>query len=215
MTGPHPLVAAALAAAAVAIALPPTRPRRLRRAMGGPGPRRAPGAQRRAARPARGGGWRRPAAEPPPVPVPVPLVLDLVASVLEAGAPPAGALATVASCLESAGDPLGAVLAAGQSAPSPVPVGAGPAARRRGRVGPDRALQSLFEALHLAAVTGLGPAALVRAAAEQERRRRAAAQALAARRLAVFVVLPMALCLLPAFVLLAIVPVVLDLLSGL
>jgi tight adherence protein B len=51
------------------------------------------------------------------------------------------------------------------------------------------------------------------AAAAQERRRDVAAARVAAARLAVQVVLPTGLCLLPAFVLLAVVPLVLGLLG--
>jgi hypothetical protein len=141
--------------------------------------------------------------------VPVPLVLDLVAAVLEAGAPPAIAVGTVAGCLELAGDPgaaaLRAILAPG--AGTQPGAGSSPVA--------DPGLSALSEALQLAAATGVAPTSLVRAAARRERRRRAAAQAIAARRLAVTIVLPMAACLLPAFMLLTIVPVVLDLLQAL
>jgi pilus assembly protein TadC len=51
------------------------------------------------------------------------------------------------------------------------------------------------------------------AAADQERRREGAAARVAAARLGVQVVLPTGLCLLPAFVLLAVVPLVLALLG--
>ena len=53
----------------------------------------------------------------------------------------------------------------------------------------------------------------LRAAAEDQRRERASAQAVAVRRLAVLLVLPTGLCLLPAFLLLGVVPLVIDLLT--
>jgi tight adherence protein B len=54
----------------------------------------------------------------------------------------------------------------------------------------------------------------VRRAAEQERRRQISAQLKAIRRLEVMLVIPGGLCLLPAFVLLGIVPLVLQLIFG-
>jgi hypothetical protein len=81
-------------------------------------------------------------------------------------------------------------------------------AGRPGAFGP------LAEALELATRTGLGPVALVQAAAVEARRRRAAQSQVAARRLGTLVVLPTGLCLLPAFVLLTVAPLVLDLVLG-
>jgi len=72
----------------------------------------------------------------------------------------------------------------------------------------------LLDAMDLARSTGLGPVSMVRAAADEQRRRHAAAQVLAARRLAVLVVLPAGVCLLPAFMLLTVMPLVLELLAG-
>jgi tight adherence protein B len=66
----------------------------------------------------------------------------------------------------------------------------------------------------MAVSAGLPPAALVRRAAVEERRRAAAVRQRAVRRLEVLMVLPVGLCLLPAFVLLGIVPVIVDLLTG-
>jgi hypothetical protein len=78
----------------------------------------------------------------------------------------------------------------------------------------DRGLEVLDEVVRMAAVAGLPPAALVRRAAVEERRRMASTRQRATRRLEVLLTLPIGLCLLPAFVLLGIVPVVVDLLSG-
>jgi tight adherence protein B len=71
----------------------------------------------------------------------------------------------------------------------------------------------LATTLDLSVSTGSGPVALLRDAAADERRRVAARQIQQARRLAVFVLLPTGLCLLPAFMLLTVVPLVLDLLA--
>ena len=69
-------------------------------------------------------------------------------------------------------------------------------------------------ALTLAARSGLPPTALLRRVAEEERRRLASAQLKAIRRLEVLLVIPAGLCLLPAFVLLGIVPLVIRLIAG-
>jgi hypothetical protein len=71
----------------------------------------------------------------------------------------------------------------------------------------------LDETLLLARDAGLSPGPLLASAAEDERRRVALAQRLAAARLGVRVVLPTGLCLLPAFVLLSVVPLVAALLG--
>jgi hypothetical protein len=125
-------------------------------------------------------------------PVPVPVVIDLVAAVVEAGVPPGAAIRLVARCLTEVGDPGGAVLLAGGAAAA--------------------TWRPLFAALELAESCGLGPASLLRSAAGDQRRHRTEALAVAARRLAVLVVLPTTLCLLPAFLALTVVPLVLALL---
>lgn len=78
----------------------------------------------------------------------------------------------------------------------------------------DSTTAALTEALTLAARSGLPPSALIRRAATEERRRQAAARAKAIQRLEVLLVIPGAVCLLPAFVLLGIVPLVIRLVSG-
>jgi hypothetical protein len=137
----------------------------------------------------RSGGWSGGRSWGQPVPAPV--VIDLIASAVDAGLPPSRAVSLVARCLAQAGDPAAEALA-GRDPTHPV-------------WGP------LRTALDLAARTGLGPSGLLRAAAAEQRRGRARAQALAARRLAVLVLLPTALCLLPAFVVVTVVPLVVDL----
>jgi tight adherence protein B len=72
---------------------------------------------------------------------------------------------------------------------------------------------ALAEALLLARESGVAAAPLLTAAAAAQRRRHAAEARVAAARLGVRVVLPTGLCLLPAFVLLAVVPLVLALLG--
>jgi hypothetical protein len=127
---------------------------------------------------------------PGPGPAPVPVVTDLVAAALLTGLPPAAAVEAVASALENVGDPAAESL------------------RRN-----DSGFTPLTEALALAPASGLGPVPLVQAAAARSRRRRAAAQQVAARRVGTLVVLPTGVCLLPAFVLLTVAPLVVDLVS--
>jgi hypothetical protein len=74
-------------------------------------------------------------------------------------------------------------------------------------------VRALDEALLLARESGVAVAPLLCATAEEERRRQAGQARAAAARLGVRVVLPTGLCLLPAFVLLAIVPLVMALLG--
>ncbi len=72
----------------------------------------------------------------------------------------------------------------------------------------------LVEVLRLAQDTGLAPSGLVRGEAMRARERERFVLARRARRLEVLLVLPTGLCLLPAFVLLGVVPVVLSLFAG-
>jgi tight adherence protein B len=146
----------------------------------------------------------RPArAREPRTPMPASLVLDLVAAALDAGAPPSVAVRAVGEALAEAGDPAVEILTGAEREP--------PATDDAGR---SETVGTVRGALLLARTAGVAPASLVRSAAEHERRRRSAAQAVAARRLGVFAVVPLALCLLPAFLVLTIVPVVVDLFRG-
>jgi tight adherence protein B len=153
---------------------------------------------------------------PVPVPVPVPVVIDLVAAVVEAGAPPGGAIDLVSRCLMDSGDPGGWELRSATAVATPAAAagGAGAGAQVDASGEPDASWRPLFAALELAESCGLGPVGLLRSAAGEQRRGRAEALAVAARRLAVLVVLPTTLCLLPAFVVLTVVPLVLDLLPA-
>lgn len=139
--------------------------------------------------------------------VPGALVLDLVAAVLGAGAPVPAALRLVAASLQDYDAVPAADLARlarrhELTLPDPLP---GPA--------PPWAV-ALDRTLLLARDAGVPPAALLLATAAEERRRQAARRRLAAARLGVRVVLPTGLCLLPAFVLLTVVPMVIALLGG-
>jgi hypothetical protein len=78
----------------------------------------------------------------------------------------------------------------------------------------DELMAVLEEELLMAVRSGLPPADLLRRAAAEARRRRAAEQRRAVHRLEVLLVIPAGICLLPAFVLLGIVPIVLDLVHG-
>lgn len=134
------------------------------------------------------------------------LLLDLVAGPLSAGAPPAHALQAVADALEEdpLADPLrrsGFALAAGVSARSAL--GALP-----------EPLAPLREAVLVGEGTGADLVGLLRSSARDARRGRAREAEAAAARLAVRLVLPTGIALLPAFVLLGIVPTVASLLGG-
>ena len=153
-------------------------------------------------------------------PMPGPLVLELVAAVVEGGAPPHTALAVVGAALAEAGDPrapdlLDAAVRVGRPVPAR-PAADRPVAGRpvAGRPGGEALVPAVEEALFLAARSGLPPTALVRRAAVEERRRQLSAQLRAIRRLEVLLVIPAGICLLPAFVLLGIVPLVIDLITG-
>jgi tight adherence protein B len=198
----------------------------------GPAPpslRRRAGVRRVAgpvAAPARSGGAR---AGAPPL-TSVPMMLDLVATALAGGAAPPRAVAVVAECLERAGDPTAADLrglalrmAAGPGAGRGTTPAGGRAGQGVGAVpgvaprAPTRgllAVEALAAALEMSIATGAGPVELIRSAAEDRRRRAHADEVRAAHRLAVMVLLPSGLCLLPAFVLLTVVPLVIDLVLG-
>jgi hypothetical protein len=203
---------------------------RLRRALSEAAPAAATPKRRR----------RRRRGSPAPSPIPSPLLLELLAALLESGAPPPTALRHLAAALAKTGDsraePLEALaldLEQGittdaldletAAPPAPAPIDAALSSIRRllGRASPpsagdaaDPALSVLREAVRMAALAGLPPAALTRRAASEERRRLGAARRRAIRRLEVILVLPVGLCLLPAFVLLGVIPVVIDLFTG-
>jgi len=125
-----------------------------------------------------------PPGRPQAAVVPSAVIADLVVALLEAGLPVSVALQTLRHHLHEAG------------------------------LAEPEGLAPIVEALELAADTGLAPGSLVRATASEQRRSEVAAHNVAAHRLGVLVVLPMGLCLLPAFVVLTVVPLVLGLLGG-
>jgi Flp pilus assembly protein TadB len=138
----------------------------------------------------------------------LPLVIDLFASCLSAGAAPAAALAAAAAAAgpDLRGEVLGVARELGEGA-SPEEAWAGWLAD------PDRA--GVARTCVRTTVTGAAAAAEVgRAAARLRAKRRAAAQHRSARA-AVWVVLPLGLCFLPAFVLVGVVPLAVSLVAGL
>nr|WP_269327108.1 type II secretion system F family protein [Kineosporia mesophila] len=141
--------------------------------------------------------------------MPGPLVLDLIAALVESGAPPAAALRGAGAVLAELGDPRGEkLLRLSDLVTGPIPE------PEPGSPEPDGVTAALTEALTLAARSGLPPSALIRRAATEERRRQATARAAAIHRLEVLLVIPGAVCLLPAFVLLGIAPLVIRLVAG-
>lgn len=134
------------------------------------------------------------------------LVLDLVAGPLSAGAPPAHAVGTVAEALGE--DPLGPPLHR-----SALALAAGVDARTALRPLPEP-LAPLREAVLVGESTGADLVGLLRSGARDARRGRAREAEAAAARLAVRLVLPTGVALLPAFVLLGIIPTVASLLGG-
>jgi tight adherence protein B len=175
--------------------------------------------------------------------MPGPLILDLVAALVQGGAAPQTALGSVGAALHAAGDPsgddllsasvrvghpIGGIPGSGPELGAGEPAAAGQTARSpraaRGAMttpvtdGADgdsgRLTLMVEEALGLAARSGLPPTTLIRRCAAEERRRQAVAQLRAVRRLEVLLVVPAGLCLLPAFILLGVAPMVLDLLLG-
>jgi hypothetical protein len=139
--------------------------------------------------------------------VPGALVLDLVAAVLAAGAPVPTTLRLVASTLEEHGvdgtEHVADLARRHDLALAEPPPPAGPAWVR-----------VLDRTLLLARDAGVPPRVALTSAAAAERRRRVDRRRLAAARLGVRVVLPTGVCLLPAFVLLTVVPMVVALLGA-
>ncbi len=136
----------------------------------------------------------------------LPRAADLLAACLDAGAAPTQALTVVAGAVQG---PVGAcladlsaVLAAGGElwAGSGVPV--------PDKLGPADPLERLTGALGRALITGAPLAAVLRGLAADERRRNGWAATERARAAGVRAVGPLALCFLPAFVLVGVVPVV-------
>lgn len=134
------------------------------------------------------------------------LLLELVAAALSAGAPVPRALSTIAD--ELPGD-VGAGL---RRAAGALALGA---SWSTAWADVPAAVRAVGDALEPTATTGASPVPLLRSAAAAARRRRRAAGRAAAGRVGVWLVLPLGLCFLPAFLLLGVVPVVLSIAGGL
>jgi Flp pilus assembly protein TadB len=131
----------------------------------------------------------------------VALASDLLAAVVEAGLPVSAALAAVAAQLPG---PVGDALA---RAARLLSVGAAPASALAGLLA-DAASARLGRALLAALDGGASPVPLLDAAASAQRDRARSARVQRARGIGSKAALPVGLCFLPAFVLVAIVPVV-------
>jgi Flp pilus assembly protein TadB len=141
----------------------------------------------------------------------LPRAAELLATCLEAGAAPADAVQLVCDVVgdpvRSALLPLAAALRAGVD-PSAVAKTTSPGPPGAGGAGRDDPLQRLGRAFGRALATGAPLADTVAALAADERERARWAAEAAARRAGVRAVGPLAVCFLPAFVLLGVVPVV-------
>jgi Flp pilus assembly protein TadB len=136
----------------------------------------------------------------------VALAADLVVAVVEAGVPlPAAVQAVAAQLPGSAGAGLGA-------AARLLTVGAAPSAALSSLLA-EPAAAPVARAVRAALESGASPVPLLEAAAGSQRERARSARLRRARGLGSRAALPLSLCFLPAFVLVAVVPVVLGGLS--
>jgi len=144
---------------------------------------------------------------------PVALIVDLVAAAVDAGVAAQTACRAVARALRDTapGQPQRAAPAQAQAQSELADDLERIAA---GLLPFSPALTDLHDVLARAAKTGVAAAALLRRLAEEERREAQAVTDEATSRLPVLLVLPAGLCLLPAALLLGVVPVVLDLLHS-
>lgn len=140
-----------------------------------------------------------------PAEVPVAVVLELVAAVCAAGGSVPGALGVAG---EAVGGRRGAALA---DAAALLGLGAGWSEAWADAPG---SLQPLADALAPSWRSGAAPVGLLHVAARERERTRTAAASEAAGRLGVRLLLPLALCHLPAFVLVGLVPVLVSLARG-
>lgn len=137
----------------------------------------------------------------------LPLLADLLAACLAAGAEPVGAARAVG---ESVGGPVGQAMARGAAQ---VRLGGEPASawRELTAIPGAGALVRLLERAGESGAPAAGPVARFAAECRAERGRRATA---VARRAAVLITAPVGLCLLPAFLVIGVVPVVIGLAEG-
>ena len=137
----------------------------------------------------------------------VPLTADLLAACLTAGAQPAAAADAVAAAVGGAmGEELRRVTAT-------LRLGGDPEPTWLSLAGND-ALAPLARAFARAAGSGASLAAILADVAEDARRQQRVAAEIAARRVGVYAAAPLGLCFLPAFVLLAIVPIIAGLVGA-
>lgn len=154
-----------------------------------------------------GAGPLRPApetADQRPTTADVPLLLELAATLLDAGLPVDGVLATLARDVAPCRglQPVVRCLDLGISW------------QRAWQAAPVE-LRGIGEALAFAHLTGAATAGLLRSAADQARRAEARRTEKEAAELGVKMVIPLGVCALPAFICLGIVPVVMALLPAL
>ena len=142
----------------------------------------------------------------------LPVAADLLAACLSSGAPPTEALATVA---DSTTGPLADRL---HGAAAALRLGAA-GVEAWGPLRADDPLAPLARAFVRSTATGAPLAETVAAVADEQRRARRWSAEAAARRAGVLAVGPLAVCFLPAFVLIGVVPVILavagEVLNGL
>jgi len=141
------------------------------------------------------------------VPVlPIPVILELLVAALQTGVSIPRALKTVGAA--ASGSDGNTLIKAGRQ----LELGATwDQAWRNAR----HELRTVSEALRAAWEVGASPTTSLRAAGEAAQRRQLEASKMAAGKLSVQLVLPLGLCLLPAFVLIGLVPVLLALGQGL
>lgn len=142
----------------------------------------------------------------------VPQVADLLAACLEAGAPPVEALDVVAEAVR------GSLAARLRTTAAALHLGADVVEAWR-VTGPGDPMAPVARAFARAATSGAPLAETVALVADDQRRRQRWAAEEAARRAGVLAVGPLVLCLLPAFVLIGVIPLVIgvaaDVLGGL
>lgn len=147
----------------------------------------------------------------PAVQMPPALSLDLLAAVLASGASPHSAVLAMAQALEQAGEPAEDLIRSAERLLD------GSARTKPADLDPelgDALSRAIGSALSLSRRSGLPPAELLKAAATRERARRSMQARATIRRLEVLLIIPAGICLLPAFVVLGVVPVVIALFGG-
>lgn len=142
--------------------------------------------------------------DPRPMTADVPLLLELAATLLDAGLPVDGVLAALAQDV--------APCRGLQSVVRSLELGIG--WQRAWQSAPVE-LRGIGESLAFAHLTGAATAGLLRSAADQARRTEARRTEKEAAELGVKMVIPLGVCALPAFICLGIVPVVMALLPAL